>query len=261
MGKGAGNICGKSTSQQEAQAPVPEAVTAPSPVIDSKPAPQAPVATPPPAEVTKATEKSKMGKIYIIFYSMYGHVYQMAQKVKEGVDAVEGFEGVLYQVAETLPAEVLEKMHAPPKPDVPIIQAKDMPDADGFIFGIPTRFGSMASQMKAFFDSTGQLWQSGALVGKPAAFFVSTACQGGGQEVTVLTSVTQLAAHGMIFVPLGFSFGAGMFNLDAVQGGSAWGAGTFAGATGARQPTEHELGLAKHQGTYFTKVAAKLAAA
>jgi multimeric flavodoxin WrbA len=105
----------------------------------------------------------------------------------------------------------------------------------------------MASQMKAFFDSTGQLWQGGALVGKPAAFFVSTACQGGGQEVTVLTSVTQLAAHGMIFVPLGFSFGAAMFGLDEVQGGSAWGAGTFAGATGARQPTEHELGLAKHQ--------------
>jgi len=201
-----------------------------------------------------------MAKIYIIFYSMYGHIHQMAQKVKEGVDAIEGCEGVLYQVAETLPAEVLEKMHAPPKPDVPVISAADLPNADGFIFGFPTRFGMMCAQMKSFFDTTGQLWQSGALVGKPASIFTSTATQGGGQEVTIMTSVTQLAAHGIIFVPIGYSYGTPMFEIEKAQGGSPWGAGTFAGATGARQPSEVELGMAKHQGSYFAKVAAKLAA-
>jgi len=201
-----------------------------------------------------------MTKIYIVFYSMYTHVYQLAQKIKEGVDSVEGCEGVLYQVAETLPAEVLEKMHAPPKPDVPVLDPKDLPEADGFIFGFPTRFGMMASQMKAFFDATGQLWQSGALVGKPAGMFTSTATQGGGMETTILTAVTQLTHHGMIFVPMGYSYGGAMFNLESAQGGSPYGAGTLAGPTGARQPSENELGYAKHQGAYIAKIAAKLKA-
>lgn len=70
-------------------------------------------------------------------------------------------------MAETLPAELLEKIHAAPKdPDVPVITADKLPEADGLIFGLPTRFGSVASQVKAFMDSTGGLWQSGALHGK-----------------------------------------------------------------------------------------------
>ena len=70
----------------------------------------------------------------------------------------------LYQVAETLPKEVLEKMHAPPKAsDVPVITTADLPRADGFLFGIPTRFGMVPAQVKAFFDACGQLWMTGAL--------------------------------------------------------------------------------------------------
>jgi NAD(P)H dehydrogenase (quinone) len=75
-----------------------------------------------------------------------------------------GVDAYLFQVPETLPPEVLEKMHAPPKPeDVPVIQACQLPQADGFIFGVPTRFGMLPAQMKAFFDSCGQLWMKGAL--------------------------------------------------------------------------------------------------
>lgn len=99
--------------------------------------------------------------------------------MKKGVDAIPGCEGVLLQVAETLPQEVLDKMHAPPKPDVPVINPQDLPLYDAFLFGIPTRFGMMASQVKALFDATGGLWQSGALVGKPAGVFISVATQGG----------------------------------------------------------------------------------
>jgi NAD(P)H dehydrogenase (quinone) len=99
--------------------------------------------------------------------------------------------------------------------------------------------------------STGQLWQTGGLVGKPAGMFVSTATQGGGQETTILTAVTQFAAHGMPFVPIGASFGGPQFMNDEVRGGSSFGAGTFANGDGSRMPTERELAMATHQGAFM----------
>jgi len=148
-------------------------------------------------------------------------------------------------------------MHAPPKPDVPVIKPEQLPEADGIVFGIPTRYGNMPAQWKAFVDSTGQLWQKGALVGKPASVFFSTATQAGGQETTALTFITTLVHHGMIFVPIGYSSPL-LFNMDEVHAGSPYGAGTFAGPTGARQPTKLETDVAQHQGKYFASVVAKL---
>jgi NAD(P)H dehydrogenase (quinone) len=124
-------------------------------------------------------------KIFIVFYSMYGHVEILAKKMKKGVDSVEGVEGVLYRVPETLAPEVLDQMRVPQKDnEAPVISAEGLVEADGLLFGFPTRYGSMASQMKAFFDSTGKLWEQQRLVGVPAGFFVSTGTQGGGQETT-----------------------------------------------------------------------------
>eukprot|EP00300_Choanocystis_sp_HF-7_P033126 c45419_g1_i1.p1 GENE.c45419_g1_i1~~c45419_g1_i1.p1 ORF type:complete len:210 (-),score=46.98 c45419_g1_i1:37-639(-) len=200
-----------------------------------------------------------MVKIAIVYYSLYGHVRTLAHAVKEGVIAAGG-EATVFQVPETLPQEVLTKMHAPEKSDDPIVSAADLANFDGFLFGFPTRFGMMVAQFKAFLDSTGQLWQAGALVGKPCGMFTSTAVLQGGQETTILTAVTQLAHHGMIFVPIGFSFGGAMFDISQVRGGSAYGASTFAGGDGSRQPSETELAIATHQGKYFTGIAAKLAA-
>ncbi|KEH31165.1 putative NAD(P)H dehydrogenase (quinone) [Medicago truncatula] len=111
----------------------------------------------------------------------------------------------------------------------------------------------MAAQFKAFLDATGGLWRTQALAG----IFYSTASQGGGQETTPLTSVTQLAHHGMIFVPIGYTFGAGMFQMESVKGGSPYGSGTYAG-DGSRQPTELELAQAFHQGKHFAGIAKKL---
>ncbi|KAK6924320.1 NADPH-dependent FMN reductase-like [Dillenia turbinata] len=199
-------------------------------------------------------------KIFIVFYSMYGHVERLAKRMKKGVDGVEGVEGILYRVVETLPQEVLNQMKAPPKDElIPVISAADLPDADGFLFGFPTRYGCMAAQMKAFFDSTGQLWREQKLAGKPAGFFVSTGTQGGGQETTAWTAITQLAHHGMLFVPIGYTFGAGMFKMDSIRGGSPYGAGVFAG-DGTREPTETELALAEHQGKYMAAVVKRLQA-
>lgn len=197
-------------------------------------------------------------KIFIVFYSMYGHVEALAKKIKEGVDSVEGVEGHLFRVAETLSSDVLEKMKAPPKDEgIPIISAHELPAADGMIFGFPTRYGAMAAQMKAFFDSTGSLWRQQELSGKPAGLFVSTGTQGGGQETTAWTAITQLAHHGMLFVPVGYTFGAGMFKLDEIRGGSPYGAGTYAG-DGTRLPTETELSLAEHQGKYIAGIVQRL---
>lgn len=130
-------------------------------------------------------QTSKKLKIFIIFYSMYGHVELLARRVKKGVDSIDGVEGVLYRVRETLPVEILEQMRVPQKgDDVPVISVDELVLADGLLFGFPTRFGSMAAQMKTFFDSTFPLWKDQRLAGVPAGFFVSTGTQGGGQETT-----------------------------------------------------------------------------
>ncbi|PRW51183.1 putative NAD(P)H dehydrogenase (quinone) FQR1-like 1 [Chlorella sorokiniana] len=223
------------------------------------PAPK-PAPTPAPKPAPVAQSQAKMTKIAVIYYSTYGHVRALAQKVVEGVNSVEGCEATLFQVLETLPADVLAKMGAPAKADDPVITAEQLKDFDGFLFGIPTRFGMMASQVKAFLDSTGSLWQAGSLVGKPAGVFVSIGTQGGGMETTALTAVTQFAHHGMVFVPTGYSFGPALYDTNEVRGGSAYGAGTLAGATGSRQPSKLELDYAQHQGKYFAGVAKKLAA-
>lgn len=125
-------------------------------------------------------------RIFIVFYSMYGHVEILARRIKAGVDSIDGVEGVLFRIPETMPPEVLEQMKVPQKADdVPVMsEAAELVEADGLLFGFPTRYGSMAAQMKAFFDSTGQLWREQKLAGVPAGFFVSTGTQGGGQETT-----------------------------------------------------------------------------
>ncbi|OVA06497.1 NADPH-dependent FMN reductase [Macleaya cordata] len=197
-------------------------------------------------------------KVYIVYYSLYGHVGLMAREVHRGASTVEDVEATLWQVPETLPEKILEKMKAPPKEDdVAVIKPEQLVDADGFLFGFPSRFGMMPAQSKAFFDATHELWASQALAGKPAGIFWSTGFHGGGQENTALTAITQLAHHGMLFVPLGYTFGDGMYEMNEVKGGSSYGAGTYAG-DGSRVPTELELQQAFYQGQYLARIAKKL---
>ncbi|XP_042475508.1 probable NAD(P)H dehydrogenase (quinone) FQR1-like 3 isoform X2 [Macadamia integrifolia] len=201
---------------------------------------------------------SNSTKLYVIYYSLYSHVGIMAREVHRGANSVEGVEATLWQVPETLPERVLEKMKAPPKAeDVPVISPEQLVEADGFLFGFPSRFGMMAAQFQAFFDGTHELGDSQALAGKPAGIFWSTGFHGGGQENTALTAMTQLAHLGIIFVPLGYTFGSGMFEMNEWKGGSPYGAGTYAG-DGSRQPTELELQQAFYQGKYVAEIAKKL---
>jgi len=198
--------------------------------------------------------------VWVIYYSMYGHIKKMADSVKAGLE--EGGANVkMFQVAETLPEEVLGKMHAAPKPSDPIIDPHTLPEADGFVFGFPTRFGGMPAQFKAFLDATGGHWQKQSLAGKPCGIFTSTASQVGGQETTILTAITNLAHHGMVFVPAGYAAGAPLFDVENVRGGGPFGAGCIAGPDGSRQPSEAELTVAKVQGKSFAAIARKLKAA
>ncbi|KAI9482104.1 hypothetical protein IWW42_000272 [Coemansia sp. RSA 1085] len=199
-----------------------------------------------------------MVKIFVITYSTYGHVDKVAESIVKGLEK-GGVEVGRYQIAETLSDEILAKMHAPPKADIPIINTSQLPEADGFLFGFPTRYGTMPAQVKAFLDSTGGLWAKQALAGKPVGFFFSTASQHGGQEVTAYTTLPFVAHHGLIYVPLGYT-NAHMSDNSEVIGGSAWGAGTVANSDGSRQPSEKELEIAVTQGERFAEVAKKLAA-
>src|SRR5947199_5583492 len=124
-------------------------------------------------------------KVQVIFYSLYTHVYRMAEAVAEGALSVSGAQVELLQVAETLPPAVIEKMGAvetkKAMAHIPIADPKRLAEADAIIFGSPTRFGSVTAQMQSFFDATGQHWATGALVGKVGSVFTSTASQHGGQ--------------------------------------------------------------------------------
>ncbi len=146
---------------------------------------------------------------------------------------------------------VLVQMYAAPRDEsIPTItDPSALNEFDGIIFGSGTRFGAIASQLKAFFDASGGVWQTGGWVGKTAGIFFSTGTQGGGQETTALTTVTQFTHHGMIFVPIGYSSPL-LFNMDEIHGGSPYGAGTLAGPKGDRQPTALELQVAEHQGKH-----------
>ena len=200
-------------------------------------------------------------KILVVFYSMYGHVYKMAEAIAEGVREIPGAEAVLRRVPETLSTEVLQAMGAIEAQkgfgQIPVCTVDELVSADAIIFGTPTRFGNMCGQMRQFLDATGQLWAKGALVGKVGSVFTSTATQHGGQESTILSFHTTLLHHGMIIVGLPYTF-QGQMGVSEITGGSPYGASTIAGGDGSRQPSANELAGAKFQGKHVASIAAKL---
>lgn len=202
-----------------------------------------------------------MCKILIVYYSMYGHTYQMAEAIAEGVREVPGCEAVIKRVPETLSDEVLGKMGAldaaKSMAQNPVVEVDDLASADAIIFATPTRFGNMCGQMKQFLDSTGQLWMKGALVGKVGSVFTSSATQHGGQESTILNFHTTLLHHGMVVVGLPYAF-AGQMGIDEITGGSPYGASTIAGGQGERMPSDNELAGARFQGAHVARIALKL---
>ena len=201
-------------------------------------------------------------KILIVFYSMYGHVYQMAESVAEGAREVEGAQIRIMQVPELVPDEILEKIGAKAAratfSHIPTARPEQLAEADAILFGTPTRFGNMSAQMRNFLDQTGQLWMQGDLVGKIGSVFTSTGTQHGGQETTITSFHTTLLHHGMIIVGVPYREKR-LMNMDEVTGGTPYGASTLAGEDGRRQPTENELAIARYQGGHVAQLAVKLA--
>jgi len=200
-------------------------------------------------------------KIIIVYYSMYGHIYRMAEAVKEGASQVKGADVNIYRVPETLAEDILGKMGALEAQKkfagIPVCTVEDLAASDAIIFGTPTRFGNMCGQMRQFLDSTGGLWAKGALVGKVGSVFACSATQHGGQESTILSFHITLLHHGMIVVGLPYAF-AGQMRIDEVTGGSPYGATTIAGGKGERMPSQNELDAARFQGKHVAEITAKL---
>lgn len=196
-------------------------------------------------------------KVQIVFYSMYGHVYRVAEAVAEGAREVAGSEVALYQVPELVPEEVLERSGAKAAraafAHVPVARVEQLAEADAIIFGTPTRFGNMAAQMRNFLDQTGGLWAKGALIGKVGSVFTATATQHGGQESTLLSFHTTLLHHGMVIVGLPYSESRQM-TMEEITGGSPYGATTITGGDGSRFPSENELAIARFQGRHVAEV-------
>jgi NAD(P)H dehydrogenase (quinone) len=190
---------------------------------------------------------------------MYGHVETLANAVAEGVRSVEGVEVTIKRVPELMPEEVARKAGAKLDQAAPIATVDELPRYDAIIFGTPTRFGNMCSQMRNFLDQTGRHWMSGALIGKVGSVFTSTATQHGGQETTITSFHSTLLHQGMVIVGVPYSCQA-LLNMNEITGGTPYGASTLAGGDGRRQPSQNELTIAKFQGEHVAKIANKLSA-
>ncbi len=197
-----------------------------------------------------------MAKVLVLYHSMYGHIETMAQAVAEGVKQVPGAEVVIKRVPETMPEDVFKQAGGKVDQAAPVATPEELSEYDAIIFGVPTRFGNMSAQMRNFLDQTGGLWVQGALAGKVASVFASTGTMGG-QEMTITSTWTTLAHHGMLLLPLGYTH-PNLGDISAVNGGTPYGATTVAGGDGSRQPTEKELAIARHQGELVAKTAVQL---
>lgn len=198
-----------------------------------------------------------MTKLLVLYYSSYGHVETMAAAVAKGAKSVDGVEVTLKRVPEIMTEEQAKNAGVKLDQDAPVASPKELGDYDAVIFGTPTRFGNMASQMRNFLDQTGGLWAEGKLIGKVGSVFVSTGT-GGGSETTITSFHNTLFHHGMVVVGLPYA-AEDLAKIDEVKGGSPYGAGTLAGPDGSRSPTDRELGLAEFQGAHVARIAAKLA--
>ncbi|MGZ5050767.1 MAG: NAD(P)H:quinone oxidoreductase [Methylobacter sp.] len=200
-----------------------------------------------------------MTKVLVLYYSMYGHTETMAKAVADGAASVEGTEVAIKRVPDLMPEDVARKVGVKMDQDAPIATVEELPDYHAIIFGTPTRFGNMCSQMRNFLDRTGRLWVSGSLIGKVGSVFTSTATQHGGQETTITSFHSTLLHHGMIIVGVPYACHE-IMNMDEITGGSPYGASTLSGVDDRRQLSENEVKIARFQGSHVAQVAKKQAA-
>jgi len=195
-------------------------------------------------------------EILVLYYSRHGAVRHMAQLVARGVEQVAGAAARVRTVPNV---SAVTEVRAPAVPDAgaPYVELKDLVECAGLALGSPTRFGNMAAPLKAFLDSTSELWLKGSLAGKPAAVFTSTSTLHGGQETTLISMMLPLLHHGMLIV--GLPYTEPELTLTT-SGGTPYGASHTAGPASDAALTEHEKKLCIAQGRRLAEIAVKLSA-
>jgi NAD(P)H dehydrogenase (quinone) len=196
-----------------------------------------------------------MKKILVLYYSAYGHIELMANAIAEGAREVVGVSVTIKRVPEIMQPEVAKSAGIQLDQVAEVAKPSELEEYDAIIFGTPTRFGNMASQMRNFLDQTGGLWAQGKLIGKLGSVFTSTGT-GGGNETTIQSFHTTLLHHGMIIVGLPYSC-AELSDISELKGGSPLGSACIAGADGRRQPSDKELSMARFQGGHVARLAVK----
>lgn len=195
-----------------------------------------------------------MKEILIVYYSRYGKVAQLARLVARGVGETPGVQARVRSLPAVAPVTTVAE---PPVPEdgAPYVSHDDLIECSGLILGSPTRFGNMAAPLKHFLDSTGALWASGALVGKPAAVFTSTSTMHGGQESTLLSMMLPLLHHGALLV--GVPFTESVLNTTTT-GGTPYGASHVAGVGNDNPISDDEAAIARALGRRVAGIAAQL---
>jgi NAD(P)H dehydrogenase (quinone) len=201
-----------------------------------------------------------MANVLILYYSSYGHTEQMAQAQAEGAARVPKAQVIIKRAPEIVPPEVAKASGFKLDQPASLATPDELDQYDAIIFGTPTRFGNMAAQMRNFLDQTGPLWMRGALVGKVASVFCSTASQHGGQETTITSFHSTLLHHGMIVVGLPYTF-KDLTTMREVTGGTPYGASCVTGSgLELRMPSALELDMCRFQGEHVSRIAGRLSA-
>ena len=196
-----------------------------------------------------------MQEILVLYYSHRGSVRALAEQIAIGIHQVPGAAARVRTVPRV--STVCEAVEDDvPADGPPYVEASDLAECVGLALGSPTRFGNMAAPMKYFFDGLVGVWVNGALIGKPACVFSSSASLHGGQESTLLTMMVPLLHHGMLL--LGIPFSESALNTTR-SGGTPYGATHVAGADGVAVLTAEEIELARAQGRRLAEVALRLA--
>lgn len=195
-----------------------------------------------------------MTEILILYYSQGGAVRDMAQQIARGVEMVSGARARIRTVPKV--STVCEAT-APDIPDsgAPYVELKDLEECAGLALGSPTRFGNMAAPLKYFLDGTSGLWMKGALIGKPAAVFTSSASMHGGNESTLLSMMIPLLHHGMVVVGLPYSEPD---LTTTTSGGTPYGASHVAGPADNQPLSDTEKKLCIALGKRLVHTALKL---
>jgi NAD(P)H dehydrogenase (quinone) len=195
-----------------------------------------------------------MTDVLVLYYSRSGSVAELARHVCRGVESVAGVRARLRTVP---PVAAVTQVAEPPVPEsgAPYATLEDLRECEGLVMGSPTRFGNMAAPLKHFLDTTGALWVSGAMVGKPAAVFTATQTQHGGNESTLLTMMLPLLHHGMLLVGVPFTEEA-LHRTTA--GGTPYGASHVHGTSKTVQLSDDEKQLAQRLGQRVAEITRKL---